>query len=205
MAQQPQRCECGKLSNETGHHILICFLEYDNDEFEQEKWGRDFFCFPINKMATWWTESDYIHCQISLANWEKSRNKKITVYDSYSVDAHRNVCVEEKQFTRKGWHFSRIFVSYEQEQAIRYFLNCQLGKPFNGIGIKLFWIFPWSGNGEKWFCSELTMAALQYAGLFQGYKPEECYPGLLKDIFDSSGRASHNAHPVLQANTPIVL
>lgn len=172
-----QHCRCGKTSAQKEHYIWIAFLHHENEEYEQEQCCVDYYVMPINSLTQWWTNSDIIHCQIAL--WENDKQ----AYTTYSVDSGiGRVWKEHRNFSRRGWTFARITVTMDQENAVRNFLEAQIGKPFNKWGINLFWLCPWSGENEKWFCSELTMAALQSAGLYTGYAPAECYPSLIRDI-----------------------
>jgi len=173
-------CKCGKTASDQNHYVWIAFLSYENEEFQKEEWCTNYFCFSINKLATWWTESDIIHCQIAFQDNTPGN------YITYSVDSVTGeVWCEQRDFSKEGWRFARIRVTMDQENRIRKFLQAQLGKPFNSCGINMFWLCPWSGGGEKWFCSELTMAALQRAGLYKGYTPAECGPSKIYDIVTS--------------------
>jgi len=75
-----------------------------------------------------------------------------------------------------------IEVTKEQRDEIRYFLQRQIGKPYDWLGILGFVFFnPNLESKNRWFCSELVFTAFKQAGveLLKNTHPSEVSPCLL--------------------------
>jgi len=153
----------------------------------------DYRVLPTNRLTCRLSGSDIYHCQLLL--WSHADR----AFETYSVDVYQNRVfrMTTKNF-RRGWSFYRITVTAEQERAAHNFLHAQLNKPFNRIGMHLIFIWPYSGNGESWFCSELTAAALQAMGYLKNERPAALYPSYVRDRVLEAGDIT-----VVQVNHPI--
>ena len=153
----------------------------------------DYRVLPTNRMTCWLSNSDLYHCQLLL--WSHADD----AFETYSVDAHANRVfrMTTKNF-RRGWSFFRIRISAAQERAAHNFLHAQLGKPFNWVGMYSICVWPHSGLGDAWFCSELTTAALQAMGYLKHERPHAMYPSTVRDRVLEAGDID-----VVQVNHPI--
>lgn len=158
------------------HSVLIAFLLLHNDEFEQPESMRDGAIIPWNRLACWFGNTDICHVQPVF--WIDERDQ----FGTFSADRERGVhYMERKAFAAKGWKWVQINVTADQERAMYNFLSGEIGKPFATWGSLLAYIWPAPSNGMSWFCSQLTVAALQAGGLLKNWrdahtvKPHELY------------------------------
>jgi hypothetical protein len=56
-------------------------------------------------------------------------------------------------------------------------------------------VWPWSGGGERFFCSEFVACALQAGGVLQGVEPASLMPAQLYVLVRKVPEAVHNVHP----------
>jgi hypothetical protein len=177
------------------HYVWMAFLHYDNDEYRQEQWLRDYRVLPTNWLTTKLSGSDIFHCQMFF--WNQMQQTFVT----FSVDAHQQHVhySTQKQFGR-GWTFLRLTVSRQQERAMYDFLAEQAvhQKPFNWLGAMLLFVRPVPTGDRTWFCSQLDVAALQQAGLLMHVRPEATYPSQLLDLLERSGEV-----PVMRTTHPV--
>ncbi len=135
----------------------------DNEEYPREQWCRDYRVLPVNYVTTLCNGngSDVFHVQVLF--WDA----RARAYVTYSVNAsvgHVHAS-DTKQFTARGWTFTRCPVTPAQAQVMRAFCVAQLGRPFNAAGLYWLHVWPRASDGSAWFCSELCAAALLRAGL----------------------------------------
>lgn len=131
----------------------------------------------ISQLIKWQTRGEYSHAALLLNG---------TLYEAWQGSG-----VQKKEkwiFPKDGTviSFSILFPGYskEHEANVEKFLNLQVGKGYDYLAILRFItrtkIF--SGEQNRWFCSELVFAALDSAGiqLFRWTKAYEVSPDLLK-------------------------
>lgn len=89
----------------------------------------------------------------------------------------------DEQWANKHFDFIDINITAEQEQRIREFCVGEVGCAYDWKGIILSMILPFKkADAEKWFCSEICVAALQIIGLLQGVKPQCVFPNKLSKL-----------------------
>lgn len=141
------------------HPIYIGFVRYQNTEWVPERSLVDYVLLPTNWLITVLTSRPWIHAQIVF--WDEIEKSYVT----FTVDSKHAVHVENrKQFTA-GWDFIELLVTEKQELEVFNFYIDQLNKPLNVRGQLMLFIWPRSGNGDSWFCTEIIVAALAHAGL----------------------------------------
>jgi len=188
-----RECPCGGVFDDGMHSVFLAFLHHDNDEVRDEQTG---CCtgtngwLPIRRLTTLLSDSEIFHCQPFY--WDNSRGTFVTI----SVTQERGVHAYDKKRFRRGWTFLRLPVARWQELAVIRFLWRQVGKPLNKRGMfSLFSPVPHSGEGDAFFCSELCVAALQYAGLLRGVCAEATSPAALADVLLETEEAFETPHP----------
>lgn len=139
--------------------VYIAFLEYDNNEYEKERSMRDYFLLPMNWLTVKMTGRQFIHVQPVF--WDAVQKTYVT----FSVDSVRRVHVYDRKGFRGGWKFLQLSLTEREEILMYNFCVQQLGKELNTSGQLSIFIWPISGEGQTWFCSELVAAALESAGL----------------------------------------
>ncbi len=171
----------------------MAFLHYDNGDFRQEEWGRDYRILPMNWLTCKLSGSDVYHCQMFF--WHQSAQTFVT----FSVDSHheRVYYTTQKEFSH-GWTFVRLAVTEAQERAMYEFLAAQVGKPFNMVGAVLLFFRPVHTGQATWFCSQLDVAALQVVGLVLELRPEAVSPAKLMHTLLTCGDV-----PVLKSTNPV--
>ena len=175
------------------HYVWMAFLHYDNGDFRQEEWGRDYRILPMNWLTCKLSGSDLYHCQMFF--WHQGEQTFVT----FSVDSHQAQVhyTTQKEF-KYGWTFLRLEVTQEQERSMYEFLHAQLGKPFNMLGATLLFFRPINTGHHTWFCSQLDTAALQVGGLVPHLRPEAVSPASLMRALLGCGEV-----PVLQSEHPV--
>jgi hypothetical protein len=181
-ASKMSECPCGAHFDDTGrHYVWIAFLNIDNDQYEAEQWGRDYRLVPMNSWTVWLSGSPWFHCQ--LVFWNEKQQRFIT----FTVNSHFSSVIYDtrKQFAR-GWRFYRLITDAARERAMYDFLvdEYRAKRPFNQVGAVMLYIRPVDMAGTAWFCSELTIAALQRAGYLTHVAPFAVGPGELKSLLD---------------------
>jgi hypothetical protein len=158
--------------------VYVAFLNYQNNEYEQERSMRDYVLLPMNWLTVQLTGRPFIHVQ--LVFWDALRKTYVT----FSVDSAHPVHVLSTKGFRAGWSFVQLDLTEREEIAVYNFCVAQLGKPLNTAG--QLWIFlkPVSGRGNSVFCSELVVQALESAGLVDY--------AVWPEVKEAAGAAPHN-------------
>lgn len=131
----------------------------------------------MSRLIEWQTRGDYSHAAL----FDEDTN---TLYESWQTDGVH----KKKNWGRYDGDATVDFFKFQHTQAeaeaIRAFLESQLGKKYDWLGVVRFvsrtQLKP--DAKEKWFCSELVTAALAAAGirLFKNTEPCEVPPDLIK-------------------------
>lgn len=101
----------------------------------------------FDKLIRWVTKGRYSHCELLIGDM------------AYSADAWTNRVrsIPKNSFNPDNWE--SITVEGDEKTAVA-FLNSQLSKKYDWLGILGFFL-PWAVNDSKrWYCSELCAAAL---------------------------------------------
>lgn len=131
----------------------------------------------MSKLIAWQTRGEYSHAAL----FDEDNG---VLYESWQTDG-----VHKKLDWKLAQDDATVdFFTFEQTPgqagAIRYFLESQLGKKYDWLGVVRFvsrtQLRP--DAKDKWFCSELVTAALAYAGItvFKNTVACEVSPDLLK-------------------------
>ena len=155
------------------HYVWVAFLNYENDEYRKEEWGRDYTFLPTNKLTCWLSSSTIFHCQMFF--WSETEQTFVTIsVDAYQQRVFRST---QKEF-RHGWTFVELQVSHDEELAMYNFLSEQMRqqRPFNTVGAYALFFCPIATDGQSWFCSQLDVAALQHAGMLRDVQPHATSP-----------------------------
>ena len=123
-------------------------------------------------------KSNIIHCECFFPSSTHLNGKAYGIFWSGEV-----WCNTSKRYSNKDYLFKSIAVTKKQKLQMMSFLDNQIGKGFNHLGFLSF-ATPCriSGNlpgiERKFYCSQLTMAALNASGIFgEGvYLPENIHP-----------------------------
>lgn len=74
------------------------------------------------------------------------------------------------------WAVEEVPASPEEEQRVWDFCAGEIGCPYDWAGVARFVLPFLDADPDKWFCSELVVAALQELGLFAGLDPWRMSP-----------------------------
>jgi uncharacterized protein YycO len=104
----------------------------------------------ISKAIQWQTRSPYSHVAIQLDN---------VMYESYHVGG-----VRKDRKPEAGCEIYELTCAVN-EDAVRGFLESKLGMKYDFIMVARFLTRRSATENNKWFCSELVMAAIEAAGV----------------------------------------
>jgi hypothetical protein len=115
----------------------------------------------------WFTHSDFSHAEVILP-----RNSGRYGSRSDRWPGVRRRTLYYATFS-KDWRVI-VPVTAEQEKAFYHFLYEQYGKPYDKLGLFSSFLFDrrvsWRSD-QAWWCSELTAAAKEYAGIVKFHTP----------------------------------
>ena len=123
----------------------------------------------FSKLICWWTKQRYFHTELLFSDgqiFSASPNIKRTKFFTYNPLSSQPRDIFE------------LNVSEEEEAVIRKFCEGELGCRYDFVGIVFSMVFPFQfQHPHWWFCSEVSLAALQKIGMFPGVKPHTVDPG----------------------------
>ena len=104
-----------------------------------------------------WTFSQYSHCEMVFSDGQ-----------TIGVDLILPPTVTRRTMRyNANWDLIDLDIPCDREERIRFFVTQQLGKAYDWKGIFLSQVLPFkSEDPDKWFCSELCMAAFKFGGYF---------------------------------------
>ena len=114
----------------------------------------------FDKLIRWWTNSRYSHCELIIGDM------------AYSADAWTN-CVRsipKSSFNPDRWE--SVTVEGDWKAAVT-FLDSQLSKKYDWLGILGFFLPGAVNDPKRWYCSELCAAALSISK--RPISPQELY------------------------------
>ena len=202
------RCLChGNYWRSEGareHMVLLAFLKYDNDEFDQPTCGNGTL-FPVNKLACILGGTDIIHVQMVFI--DTFNDEYVTISTDFGRGVH---LVSRKSFAKRGWRWVTIMCTEQQEVAMYNFCIEQVlaRKGFSRSGVIGLYTMPIDNGGETWFCSELVLATLRAGGLTQSWprfphtvKPHELYEYIANSYTDTTTIVhDEDVNPALNAH-----
>lgn len=144
------------------------------------------------------TGSEYLHVQIFfedlfLAEDSNSGSTSVTfTVDKVEATGSGLKRYDLKTFSKDGWDVLTFHHRGDEEeyfeQVQRAYRFCsekeRAGCPYNSTGEQWFKLWPSSGRGKSYFCSEFVMEVLIHAGFLPVgmYIPEETSPGTVMNI-----------------------
>lgn len=114
----------------------------------------------FDKLIRWWTNSRYSHCELVAGGM------------SYSADAWTNRvrCIPKSSLNPDSWE--SVTVAGNERTAVA-FLNSQLSKKYDWLGILGFFLPGTINDPKRWYCSEICAAALSISK--RPISPQELY------------------------------
>lgn len=125
-----------------------------------------------DKLIRWWTGGPYSHSELIIGNIMYSASQyEGQVRAMWAAD-----------MTPEHWDIVDLPEALDEQAALA-FLNAQIGKRYDWLGIVLSQVLPLNRHDKgAWFCSELCYRALQIAGLGHDIKPQAVHPNRLHRI-----------------------
>ena len=121
-----------------------------------------------------WTWGIYSHTELMFADGR-----------SFSSDeADNGTRWKDRAMPANEWDFLDVPTTADQEADIRAFCNGEEDCKYDMVGIGFSFLpvpIGWQ-SAEKWFCSEICVAALQQIGYLTGYTPSRISPNKLYKI-----------------------
>lgn len=113
-----------------------------------------------NKLIGFWTDSDWVHCEMILLDPHPLAVSARTEQDGVTAESPERVLIEPDR-----WEYYQTPMA--EPDAAWSFLLAQLGKRFNYSGLVAGQVFGSNVNRpDSWFCSELTYSTLiQFSAL----------------------------------------
>jgi len=139
----------------------------------------------VDFLIRWWTKSRFSHVELVFSDqaWFSSTRSRGT-HIEWSPQTHM-----------MEWEYLNVPMSQEQERAIKLWCLKENSKKYDYIGILFSQIFSFKRHNEnKWFCSEICLAALQHIGLHPNYAPHNVSPGRLYNIIKQSIHSLSHLH-----------
>ena len=124
----------------------------------------------VNRLASWWTSSPYIHCEFRFHEAPQRDGIAWTV----TVDQSNPVILRpNKNYTLPGEHWTCVRLALSEREYASVWMTCQnhLGEPFDSSSI---WWFPVlqccmpNGRKNRWICSRLMAYSLCKARVLPG-------------------------------------
>ena len=134
----------------------------------------------LDTLIRWYTRSKYSHVEMVIDGMWYSASL-------YESRVRRKVIASDDN----KWDFVDVECEYEQKYAMKAFLDRQLGKSYDYMGVVLSQVLPLEvEDPKKWFCSELCARALQNIEKIGRGKTASWYsPGRLYDVINNGDRA----------------
>lgn len=133
-------------------------------------------------LIRWWTKGPYSHVEMIFSdNYWFSNSPRL-----------KKTRLGPVEFSPEKWDFIELSLSDEQEKVVRAWAERQVGTSYDWLGIFFTQVLHWGiSDDDKWFCSELIVAALQQVGYFPALKPADIHPNrlwkILKGFDDGTG------------------
>ena len=126
-------------------------------------------------LIRWWTGSPCVHAELEFSDGIRFTSL---------VGTGTTFLPPLDRAEEKNWKRVKIEASQWQEDRARDFCRAEINCGYDWAGIFFSQVIGWSWeNSQKWFCSEVCLAALQHADIkFQKYTPCKTSPKKLERI-----------------------
>lgn len=125
-----------------------------------------------DKLIKWWTGSKYSHCELIFGDsaW-------------FSADAWQNK-VRYTSFDANpyNWDYVEFVTTVKDEMILRAWCDSKVGKKYDWWGILGFILPLRIESPNRYFCSEICVAALQQIGKFERVDSSKVSPALLATL-----------------------
>lgn len=139
------------------------------------------------KVAFYKGKGDYTDIAIRTWTWGPYSHSELVFQDNFWFSSsYRDGGVRFKQINAKkeNWDYIELSNNSHEDTNIRKWCEEQKGS-YDLFGVFSF-IFPVLGQTkEKWFCSEICLAALQTIGILPEWKPYKVSPNKLYSLLKS--------------------
>ncbi|CAK0760415.1 conserved hypothetical protein [Azospirillaceae bacterium] len=133
----------------------------------------------IDCLIKMYTFSKYSHCELLFGD---------NMWFGSAPDGNMETGFRTKYMLgiERFWDFIELPMTAEEEKKIADWCATEVGCAYDWKGIFLSQILPFGKESpDKWFCSEICVAALQQVGKLNGLKPHKVSPGRLNKILRS--------------------
>ena len=124
------------------------------------------------KLIRFWTRSKYAHCEVVFSDGT-----------GYSAQAGKGVIrfqAHPAMYPTSGWDAVLIETALPLEQNAESFCSEEVGCSYDWLGVILTQVFGLRRESkDKWFCSELCLAALHKMGKYTKFPAYKYSPGAL--------------------------
>ncbi len=146
-------------------------------------------CHTIySRIICFWTFGKYSHSELVFSDGK-----------SFSSDeSDGGTRWKDSIMTAEEWDFIEVPCTKSQEKEIRRFCEGEDGLQYDMVGIGFSFLpvpIGWQ-SAEKWFCSEICVAALQQIGYLTGYTPSRISPNKLYKILKNERRLRIKSLPL---------
>lgn len=110
------------------------------------------------------------HCEIGFppSLFQHTNNPNLI---ACGIIVNGTVFIMERTFSRDEYTIIDISVTRVQIESIFNFCKSQQGKPYDKIGADRSGYWPTECNYKNWYCTNLTVCALQQGGILTGMNP----------------------------------
>ena len=123
----------------------------------------------LDKLIKGWTGYKYSHCELVFSDG-------VTI--GTSLRSPFKVESKKVNYNKGYWDLIDIKLDMDQEIRIRTFCNAQIGKEYDWTAIWFSHLLPFKiQDDNKWFCSELCVAAFQKIKYLPHELPSQINPG----------------------------
>ena len=169
---------------------MLCFVRSDSSIL-QESW--------LNRAASWLAggtadKPPYIHAELLFVPPEGLHGSDDVTGQACSIVYNGTVHLHRKRFSRSEWFFRSMNVTEEQYDKMYRFCQAHVGEGFNKLGYFLAAVpfiaprpsfYTWLGMQQRWYCSEIVVAALRAGDALPPDYPSAVHPHqLYKDTLN---------------------
>jgi hypothetical protein len=131
----------------------------------------------MEKVICWWTKSEFFHCSLIFSDGRQ-----------FTALAGVGCAWSNSPSDVKSWEFIEVPLVPEQENKVRAFCSLEAGCGYDWLGLIISQLAHFRrSHSDKFFCSELVVAALQVVDKFPDLPPCSMCPADVRAILLSSG------------------